>query len=155
MTNQGGRLKLLRLTKRVKDLLQITKLYTVFEVYDDEAEAVARLNHPAIVHIYDIVETETGDWIVMELVDGRDLEDTTRHVVLLEGDAALDQGRPRAARRIDRGVGDRDRDQVDQRQGQPDRQRAEADRGAPVGDAEDDVEEHRRQDDLDQQHREQ
>lgn len=40
VTNQGGRLKLLNLTKRVKDLLQITKLYTVFEVYDDEAEAV-------------------------------------------------------------------------------------------------------------------
>jgi anti-sigma B factor antagonist len=28
------------LSKRVKDLLQITKLYTVFEVYDDEADAV-------------------------------------------------------------------------------------------------------------------
>lgn len=40
VTNQGGRLKLIGLTKRVKDLLQITKLYTVFEVYDDEAEAV-------------------------------------------------------------------------------------------------------------------
>jgi anti-sigma B factor antagonist len=40
VTNQGGRLKLLKLTKRVRDLLQITKLYTVFEVYDDEAEAV-------------------------------------------------------------------------------------------------------------------
>lgn len=40
VTNQGGRLKLLGLTKRVKDLLQITKLYTVFEVYDDEATAV-------------------------------------------------------------------------------------------------------------------
>jgi anti-sigma B factor antagonist len=40
VTNQGGQLKLLKLTKRVKDLLQITKLYTVFEVYDDEAEAV-------------------------------------------------------------------------------------------------------------------
>jgi anti-sigma B factor antagonist len=33
----GGQLKLLKLTKRVKDLLQITKLYTVFEVFDDEA----------------------------------------------------------------------------------------------------------------------
>jgi anti-sigma B factor antagonist len=32
--------KLLNLTKRVKDLLQITKLYTVFEVFDDEASAV-------------------------------------------------------------------------------------------------------------------
>lgn len=41
VTNQGGRLRLLNLTKRVKDLLQITKLYTVFEVFDDEAHAVA------------------------------------------------------------------------------------------------------------------
>ncbi len=36
----GGQLKLLKLTKRVKDLLQITKLYTVFEVFDDEATAI-------------------------------------------------------------------------------------------------------------------
>ncbi len=40
VTNQAGSLKLLNLTKRVKDLLQITKLYTVFEVFDDEAAAV-------------------------------------------------------------------------------------------------------------------
>src|SRR5579871_4110288 len=40
VTNQGGQLKLLNLTKRVKDLLQITKLYTVFDVHDDEATAV-------------------------------------------------------------------------------------------------------------------
>ncbi len=40
VANQGGKLKLLNLTKRVRDLLQITKLYTVFEVYDDEASAV-------------------------------------------------------------------------------------------------------------------
>jgi anti-sigma B factor antagonist len=40
MANQGGQLKLLNLTKRVRDLLQITKLYTVFEVHDDEASAV-------------------------------------------------------------------------------------------------------------------
>ncbi|HEY4660809.1 MAG TPA: STAS domain-containing protein [Terriglobales bacterium] len=38
--NQGGELKLLKLTKKVHDLLQITKLYTVFEVKDDEAAAV-------------------------------------------------------------------------------------------------------------------
>jgi anti-sigma B factor antagonist len=37
---QGGELKLLNLTKRVHDLLQITKLYTVFDVKDDEALAV-------------------------------------------------------------------------------------------------------------------
>jgi anti-sigma B factor antagonist len=40
MTNAGGQLKLLNLTKRVQDLLQITKLYTVFEVFDAEASAV-------------------------------------------------------------------------------------------------------------------
>ena len=40
VTNSGGQLKLLNLTKRVKDLLQITKLYTVFDVHEDEAEAV-------------------------------------------------------------------------------------------------------------------
>jgi anti-sigma B factor antagonist len=40
VANQGGSVKLLKLTKRVQDLLQITKLYTVFEVHDDEAKAV-------------------------------------------------------------------------------------------------------------------
>jgi anti-sigma B factor antagonist len=40
VTNHGGQLKLLGLTKRVKDLLQITKLYTVFEVFEDESSAV-------------------------------------------------------------------------------------------------------------------
>jgi len=37
---RGGELKLLHLTKKVRDLLQITKLYTVFEVYSDEPSAV-------------------------------------------------------------------------------------------------------------------
>jgi anti-sigma B factor antagonist len=39
--NAGGSLKLLQLTKKVQDLLQITKLYTVFDIYDDETEAIA------------------------------------------------------------------------------------------------------------------
>ena len=38
---RGGDLKLLNLTKKVHDLLQITKLYTVFDIKDDEANAVA------------------------------------------------------------------------------------------------------------------
>ena len=38
--NGGGDLKLLNLTKKVHDLLQITKLYTVFDVRDDEAAAI-------------------------------------------------------------------------------------------------------------------
>ena len=39
--NGGGELKLLNLTKKVHDLLQITKLYTVFDIHNDEAEAVS------------------------------------------------------------------------------------------------------------------
>jgi anti-sigma B factor antagonist len=42
--NQGGEMKLLHLTKKVHDLLQITKLYTVFHVLDDEAAAIAAFN---------------------------------------------------------------------------------------------------------------
>jgi anti-sigma B factor antagonist len=41
MKNRDGRLKLLNLTRRIHDLLQITKLYTVFDVYDDEKKAIA------------------------------------------------------------------------------------------------------------------
>jgi len=39
--NQGAAVKLLGLTKKVKDVLQLTKLYTVFDIYDDEASAIA------------------------------------------------------------------------------------------------------------------
>jgi anti-sigma B factor antagonist len=40
VSRQGGSLKLLNLTKRIEDLLSITKLLTVFETYDSESEAV-------------------------------------------------------------------------------------------------------------------
>ena len=39
--NQGTEVKLLNLTKKVHDLLQLTKLYTVFDIKDDEASAIA------------------------------------------------------------------------------------------------------------------
>jgi anti-sigma B factor antagonist len=38
--NRGGTMKLLQLTKKVHDLLQLTKLFTVFEVYSDENTAL-------------------------------------------------------------------------------------------------------------------
>lgn len=38
--NRGGELKLLNLNKRVRDVLQLTKLYTVFDVYTDERTAI-------------------------------------------------------------------------------------------------------------------
>ena len=40
VSRQGGQLKLLKLTDRVQNLLVITKLLTVFDAYDDEAEAL-------------------------------------------------------------------------------------------------------------------
>ncbi len=40
VTNQGGQLKLLSLTKKLRELLAITKLLTVFDTYDDESKAV-------------------------------------------------------------------------------------------------------------------
>jgi anti-sigma B factor antagonist len=39
--SNGGELKLLNLNKKVTDLLQVTKLYTVFDIHNDEAQAVA------------------------------------------------------------------------------------------------------------------
>ncbi len=41
VTNRGGQLKLVSLPAKVSDILQITQLITVFEVYDDEPEALA------------------------------------------------------------------------------------------------------------------
>ena len=40
VTNQGGQIKLLNVQSKVDDLLQITKLYTVFAAFSDEEEAV-------------------------------------------------------------------------------------------------------------------
>lgn len=40
VSRQGGQLKLVNLTKRITDLLSITKLLTVFETFDTEAEAL-------------------------------------------------------------------------------------------------------------------
>ncbi|MBP1595032.1 MAG: anti-anti-sigma factor [Acidobacteria bacterium] len=40
VTNQGGHLKLLNLTKKIQELLAITKLLTVFQVYDTEKSAI-------------------------------------------------------------------------------------------------------------------
>ncbi|HEV2423573.1 MAG TPA: STAS domain-containing protein [Terriglobia bacterium] len=48
VSNQGGQLKLLNLTKKVHDLLQITKLLTVFDVHEDEAKAVASFDKGAV-----------------------------------------------------------------------------------------------------------
>lgn len=43
VTGKGGQLILLNLTKKIQELLAITKLLTVFRVYDDEQSALASL----------------------------------------------------------------------------------------------------------------
>ena len=49
VSRQGGSLKLLNLTKRISDLLSITKLLTVFETFDSENEAVRSFSASAQV----------------------------------------------------------------------------------------------------------
>lgn len=44
---EGGDLKLMQLNKHVKNLLHITKLYTLFETYDDQDSAVRSFHQPA------------------------------------------------------------------------------------------------------------
>lgn len=40
LRNQGGELKLMSLTKNVRNLLQVTRLYTVFDVHEDQTRAL-------------------------------------------------------------------------------------------------------------------
>ncbi len=61
-----------------------------------EARALARLGHPAIVQIFDIVEDDAGDWIVMELVEGSTLAELCAGGPLDAG-LVLDFGRQIAA----------------------------------------------------------
>lgn len=43
----GGELRLLHLTRRIRDLMQITRLSTVFQVFDSQPEAIASFATPA------------------------------------------------------------------------------------------------------------
>jgi serine/threonine protein kinase/tetratricopeptide (TPR) repeat protein len=70
----------------------------VRELLRHEAAAAARLNHPSIVHIYDILEEDGADWIVMELVEGETLAQ-----ILKDGPLALPQAL-RLGREIAKGL---------------------------------------------------
>src|SRR5215510_12334663 len=41
--------------------------------FEQEARVLAQLVHPAIVQVFDIFDDETGDWVVMELIEGTTL----------------------------------------------------------------------------------
>jgi len=43
--NSGGELKLLSLTKKVRDVVQVTKLYTIFDIKDDEFTAIKSFDY--------------------------------------------------------------------------------------------------------------
>jgi anti-sigma B factor antagonist len=47
---QGGQLKLEHLSARILELMHVTKLYTVFEIYDDERSALDSFQHPYKLH---------------------------------------------------------------------------------------------------------
>jgi len=47
LKRNGGRMVLLKLSDRIMDLMTVTKLYTVFDIYDDEAQALESFETPA------------------------------------------------------------------------------------------------------------
>lgn len=67
--------------------------------FQREAKTIAKLSHGSIVQVYDWIEDEDSDWIVMELVEGRSLRE-----ILDEGLLALDEA-ARIAREIASGLG--------------------------------------------------
>ncbi|HKY45471.1 MAG TPA: STAS domain-containing protein [Pyrinomonadaceae bacterium] len=55
LSNKGGQIKLVHLTERLQDIMSITKLLTVFDVYDNESEALASFKS----HVLSIVEPQS------------------------------------------------------------------------------------------------
>ena len=55
LSNKGGQIKLVHLTERLQDIMTITKLLTVFDVYDNEADALASFTD----HVLSIVEPQS------------------------------------------------------------------------------------------------
>ena len=55
LSNKGGEIKLVHLTERVQDIMTITKLVTVFDVYDNEADALASFTG----HVLSVVEPQS------------------------------------------------------------------------------------------------
>ena len=79
VSNAGGQLKLLKLTKRIQDLLQITKLYTIFEVFDDEAR------RHGVFPLRDAGSPRNGEYSVPHVLGGtKRMTYTTAHVRMPE-----------------------------------------------------------------------
>ena len=55
LTNKGGQIKLVHLTERLQDIMTITKLLTVFDIYDNEPDALASFKS----YVLSIVEPQS------------------------------------------------------------------------------------------------
>ena len=55
VSNKGGQIKFVHLTERIQEIMTITKLLTVFDVYDNEADALASFTG----HVLSIVEPQS------------------------------------------------------------------------------------------------
>ena len=55
VSNRGGQIKLVHLTERLKDIMTITKLLTVFDVYDNEPDALTSFTG----HVLSVVESQS------------------------------------------------------------------------------------------------
>ena len=55
LSNKGGEIKLVHLTERLRDIMTITKLLTVFDVYDNESDALASFEG----HLLSVVEPQS------------------------------------------------------------------------------------------------
>jgi serine/threonine protein kinase/tetratricopeptide (TPR) repeat protein len=77
----------------IKQVRADAKVSHLSERLRREARAAARLSHPAIVQVYDIVEGADGEWIVMELVAGRTLREVLQERGFLAPQEAVHLGR--------------------------------------------------------------
>jgi serine/threonine protein kinase/predicted ATPase len=77
----------------IKQVRADAKVSHLSERLRREARAAARLSHPAIVQVYDIVEGADGEWIVMELVAGRTLREVLQERGFLASQEAVHLGR--------------------------------------------------------------
>ena len=60
-------------------------------MFEKEAQAMAGLNHPNIVTVYDYGECEHGPYMVMEFVDGSNLESSRKNGSRTSSDATVVQ----------------------------------------------------------------
>jgi anti-sigma B factor antagonist len=60
LNKSGGQMKILNLTQRLRELMTITKLLTIFDVFDNEAEAINSFDNPQVDVGYGKAALTTG-----------------------------------------------------------------------------------------------